>query len=937
MHVAGGYSVNGQGAATYQVPLVLSPGTSGVTPELSLAYASTSGPGLVGQGWLLSGIPTIERCAATVARDGGVQGAVRFDKNDRFCLAGSRLMVVNGKEYGADGAEYRTELDSFSKIISYGISGDGPNSFKVWTKAGRLLEFGNSTSSHIEAQGRSTVRVWALNRNSDAKGNYYDVFYVKNANTGEYYPDRIDYTGNSVTGAAPYNLVKFNYATLPTIDVAYRNGSVIQSTVRIASIKAYAGQDLVSEYRLGYREDVPWEASRLVSLQRCDANGGCLPAMNFGWTLRPTVQLQPGAWQSTGSAAVSQVFGAKLVQLDINGDGKTDLVQPSNRDYILWLTPMISNGAGFDVGPAINTGLPFAPVLAGDVNGDGKSDLIYSSPAYASAQVEYRSNATYIPLISNGSTFTIGATTSNPPNNNLNCETLEPMAMDIDGDGRTDIVQACNANGDLWLQTLISNGSTFVAQSNSLLVSRHLEYNARMSLKQGDFDGDGKQDLIELWQDWPTARVYAMPLLSNGKNFTAGRWLDTGLYLNDYQTPFDYVYAVDVNGDATQDLLFAKKVEGTGAIDLTPIYSDGISLIRGATSSVNPAGDVKNVLPADINGDGKMDLLFELWSATDTYMSARLVLEPVISTGATFKSLNSYDTGQLYFTTKFWTQDEEGNYIRRELGPGLVFLDFNGDGQTDMIQLKDEQDEVTPLSVLPYQSIGGRGSLMQSVDNGLGANTTWTYKPLTDNAVYTKDSNADAASYPMADLQTPLFVVDQVRAPNGNGGVLTSTYKYGGLKVDMNRRAWTGFRWTESTQNDTGIVQRVVYRQDWPFWGAPSVQQTRLAGRGNNGLLQEISTSYHCTDFVSATGCTSAPGRRYFVAPNHVTSQSWDLNGVGFPATVMDMEYDAWGNANMRKMTRDAYVTTVRTWFSNDLDKWFIGRPLRVEESRTIP
>lgn len=95
--------------------------------------------------------------------------------------------------------------------------------------------------------------------------------------------------------------------------------------------------------------------------------------------------------------------------------------------------------------------------------------------------------------------------------------------------------------------------------------------------------------------------------------------------------------------------------------------------------------------------------------------------------------------------------------------------------------------------------------------------------------------------------------------------------------------------------------------------------------------------SYYCTDFVSATGCVSAPGRRYFVAANRVTSQSWDLNGAPFPAVVMDTEYDTWGNATIRKTTRDGYVTTVRTSFNNEADKWFIGRPLRVEETRTTP
>jgi hypothetical protein len=39
-------------------------------------------------------------------------------------------MVIGGA-YGADGAEYRTERESFTKVISYGTAGNGPAWFKA--------------------------------------------------------------------------------------------------------------------------------------------------------------------------------------------------------------------------------------------------------------------------------------------------------------------------------------------------------------------------------------------------------------------------------------------------------------------------------------------------------------------------------------------------------------------------------------------------------------------------------------------------------------------------------------------------------------------------------------------------------------------------------------------------------------------------------------
>jgi hypothetical protein len=104
-------------------------------------------------------------------------------------------MVVNGMAYGANGAEYRTEIDRFLKIFSYGQAGSGPASFTVQTKGGELMEFGATEDSRIQAVGKAEARVWAVSKISDVKGNYLTVTYFKDVTTnGEYHPVQIDYT-----------------------------------------------------------------------------------------------------------------------------------------------------------------------------------------------------------------------------------------------------------------------------------------------------------------------------------------------------------------------------------------------------------------------------------------------------------------------------------------------------------------------------------------------------------------------------------------------------------------------------------------------------------------------------------------------------------------------------------------------------------------------
>src|SRR6185503_7428727 len=103
-------------------------------PEISITYSSHGGNGLAGMGGSLAGLSVITRSVKTIAQDLAA-GGVNFDSADRFALDGHRLVAINGV-YGADGTEYRTEMESFSRIVSYGQAGHGPAYFRVWAKSG---------------------------------------------------------------------------------------------------------------------------------------------------------------------------------------------------------------------------------------------------------------------------------------------------------------------------------------------------------------------------------------------------------------------------------------------------------------------------------------------------------------------------------------------------------------------------------------------------------------------------------------------------------------------------------------------------------------------------------------------------------------------------------------------------------------------------------
>nr|VFK20295.1 MAG: hypothetical protein BECKLPF1236A_GA0070988_102553 [Candidatus Kentron sp. LPFa]VFK34044.1 MAG: hypothetical protein BECKLPF1236C_GA0070990_102403 [Candidatus Kentron sp. LPFa] len=75
------------------------------------------------------------------------------------------------------------------------------------------MEFWNTADSRIEAQGKTTVRMWAVNRISDTVGNGIDFAHHEDNGhedngEGEYYPTRIAYAGGVVEFGVEERLIQ---------------------------------------------------------------------------------------------------------------------------------------------------------------------------------------------------------------------------------------------------------------------------------------------------------------------------------------------------------------------------------------------------------------------------------------------------------------------------------------------------------------------------------------------------------------------------------------------------------------------------------------------------------------------------------------------------------------------------------------------------------
>ena len=514
---AGSFAVGPSGAATYSIPVSVPPGINGMQPGIALNYNSQGGNGVAGVGWSISGLSTITRCGATIDRD-GFKGGVNLDGNDKLCLDGQRLVPVStGDQTAASGicanqTEYRTEMESFTRVIACGTKGSGPEYFKVWSKNGALTDYGNSTDSAVTATNTTGTHVvtWAINRTADTNGNYMTFSYVRA--DGTYYIKTIDYTGNGST--LPNRKVIFDYTTpsesdhRTDIESSYTGGSLAQTTYRLKQISTQLNSKDVHKLDLTYEYGTSGSVvrSRIKTVNECgmDSSGNCVyfsQPLTFDWT---DVGID---WTGSYPTALSPAIpiGDQCFSGDLDGDGKTDMWCYSGAGTGWNVSFGTANGFSAATpwsGPSPAYQKPTRDYLSyiaytnahdscfsGDLDGDGRTDMwCFLLPGEYGGQWNI--------ALSRGDHWDMsvaGGLNDNYYYSSLSI-TQQCVAVDWNGDAKTDML--CFVGAGFWnaafYDSEISNWKTTYGYP---WWSTTGSYPVSKSCLTGDHNGDGRTDL----------------------------------------------------------------------------------------------------------------------------------------------------------------------------------------------------------------------------------------------------------------------------------------------------------------------------------------------------------------------------------------------------------------------------------------------------------
>ena len=925
--LSGSGHVNPMGAYEYSLPLEVPPGRAGMSPKISLDYASTGPNGLLGVGWSLGGLSAIHPCDYSIATD----SEAASDDKQGVCLDGNRII----KE--------RTESDIVAAIV---------DNKTVYLKNGRIRTYGpvgpenfSVLLSEQDRSGNSITYVYSHAGKLTARGDKLD-----DANATEIYLMQILYTGRVPVDDTGSRSVFFEYEPRP--DPIYVEHSLVNpygsigTTQRLKTITMSAPAPLGTgtavgptteawHYDLSYYPSATSSRSLLSSVTQTGALGGKKFAKNFDWT-----SSQGGSYDDNNLAFPNIDPAHGVIALDVDNDGRDEMIVESLPGLImLWSTP-----AGTPMGgPMLTSAQPLNGLInatltdasIGDLDGDGVPEIVAPDRNFDAAG--NKAYGVYKWSSASHDYVLAGVNPGGSPYNTAQSVEQPIYLADMDGDGLPDLIQAYYAPFPSSSNQIVDPTCVW---SPGPTRPRCFGYSWRYKHNEGGSFGAAKEILSSLSTfnspgQSQSASIDDYPPMS-GSPFSSFQIPERGsraklfaaihfknLQSSDFNAngfrlaPGDDAPKLDLTDLKVSPLCSLGDFKGRGG----PDFECFDPMDAGFPSSDPTGWTVHNF---DVDGDGRDDLV------AYTYL------------------INPFRVGNAFYVH----YDITGQKLTEKLSRAPILGgDFDGDGRRDIYGYDLANDRVFIGSSLPTSDlltgVSDESAYTAPGKEGVTYTQQWSPAPVA----------AKACVHPQRCIRHGLTVVKSHAVDTG-AGFMSTYYNYDDPRYDVQGRGFLGFGTVREWNPDRPSETITTYDNVTPDKGVylaflpKSVQRyipidPSLKGVGTESVNVRASqvTIEYAIDFN---------GPSFLRHPKSWESNEWETTakldwttGViqhfdGFsPSPILRKRYgsyvyDSYGNEiNADAHTQDGDFVTTTTTYENRIADWLIGLPQKVLTSES--